>query len=152
MVTIGDVVRFVKQNSMAVLATVSESGLPEAALIQFACTNAFELVFDTVPAARKTENLRRMRRAAVVIGFTDEITVQLEGEAVELSGDSLLVYRPAYLRAFSAARSHSASPGLIYFKIEPRWIRYSDLSGHEPVIREFSFPGYPSREPAGEML
>ncbi|MEX2263715.1 MAG: hypothetical protein WD696_17305 [Bryobacteraceae bacterium] len=30
-------------------------------------------------------------------------------------------------------------PGIVYFVVKPRWIRYSDFGADSPLIREFTF-------------
>jgi pyridoxine/pyridoxamine 5'-phosphate oxidase len=66
---------------LAVLATIHPWGAPEAALIGFALTPERRLVFDTSRTSRKSFNMRTRPEIALVIGWDDEITVQLEGSA-----------------------------------------------------------------------
>lgn len=120
---------------MAVLATASEDGRPEAAVVGIAVTPELEIVFDTVRASRKYSNLIVQPRVAIVIGWKNEITTQYEGEAVELRGAEDNVYREAYYAVFPEGRERAATwEGLVHFVVRPRWIRYSNYNA--PVVIE----------------
>src|SRR5947208_666694 len=88
-VTRTELCRFIGRHRLGVLATVSASGAPEAAVVGVAVTDDLELIFDTVESTRKAQNLRRDPRIAFVIGWDDEQTVQYEGTADEPAGDEL---------------------------------------------------------------
>jgi pyridoxine/pyridoxamine 5'-phosphate oxidase len=76
--------RFIGRHKLGVLATISPSGEPQAAVVGIAVTADLELVFDTVKTSRKYQNLTANPAIAFVIGGDEEITVQYEGEAEEL--------------------------------------------------------------------
>jgi hypothetical protein len=76
---------------------------------------AFEIIFDTVKSSRKYPNLIARHRCSFVIGWAGEQTVQYEGEA------------------------RLTWPGIVYFVVRPKWIRYSDFDQTPPLIREFTF-------------
>ena len=79
-----EVLAFIREHWLATQASVSPSGDPQAAVVGFVVTDAFELFFDTLTASRKALNLRRHSRVAFVIGGPTpghERTVQLEGVA-----------------------------------------------------------------------
>jgi len=78
--------------SLAVQASVSASNSPQAAVVGFIVTDAFEVFFDTLATTRKIPNLRRNPSVAFVIGGLvdgDECTVQYEGVADEPKGADL---------------------------------------------------------------
>jgi Pyridoxamine 5'-phosphate oxidase len=56
-------------SSLGVLATVSPSGAPEAALMDVAVSDSAELIFDTRVGTRKLTNIDHNDRVAVVIGW-----------------------------------------------------------------------------------
>jgi len=64
---------------MAVIATASPSGRPGAALVEIAVSDGGELIFDTPAGARKLANIERNDRVALVIGWNDGVSVQVEG-------------------------------------------------------------------------
>ena len=47
------VFRFIAKHKLGVLATISPSGEPQAAVVGIAVTSELELVFDTVKTSRK---------------------------------------------------------------------------------------------------
>ena len=90
---------FLRQYRLAVQASVSVTGGSQAALVGFAVTDRFEIVFDTLDSTRKAQNLRRNPRLALVIGGLeagDERTVQYEGVADEPSGPELERLKAVY--------------------------------------------------------
>src|SRR5439155_8344789 len=112
--TPNELLGFLRTNRLAVEASVAASGAPQAALVGFAVTDEFELVFDTVDTTRKVPNLRGDPRVALVIGWADERTAQYEGVADEPSGHELERLKAVYFAAFPDGPSRLAWPGLTY--------------------------------------
>ncbi len=140
--TRAEVLRFMRGHSLAVQASVSPSGAPQAAVVGFVVSNRFEIFFETMESSRKAANLRREPRIALVIGGLtdgDERTVQYEGVADEPSGADLQRLQRLYFRSFPDGRQRSNWPGIHYMRARPRWIRYSDYDQDAPTIREFAF-------------
>jgi general stress protein 26 len=132
---------FLRLHRVAVQASVSATASPQAALIGFAVTDAFEIVFDTVETTRKAHNLRQNPRVALVIGGWvpgDERTVQYEGVADEPSGAERDRVKQVYYATYPDGPSRLSWPGLIYVRIRPTWVRYSDYNRNPPEIVEFS--------------
>jgi pyridoxine/pyridoxamine 5'-phosphate oxidase len=135
-VTRDELLAFLRRHRLAVVATVSASGGPQAAVVGIAVTDALELVFDTLGSTRKAANLRGGGRIALVIGWDEEQTVQLEGVADEPTGTELAVLQRRYFEQFPDGPSRLAWAGITYFRVRPTWIRYSDFRGPEPRIVE----------------
>jgi len=131
---------FLRQHRLAVQASVSAADAPQAAIVGYAITDRFEIVFDTIDSTRKAKNLRHNRRLALVIGgwlAGDERTVQYEGIADEPSGAELERLKQVYYGAYPDGPSRLSWPGLIYVRVRPTWIRYSDYTVNPPEIVEF---------------
>ena len=131
---------FLRQHRVAVQASVSASGQPQAAVVGMAVTDKFEIVFDTLETTRKAQNLRRNPKVALVIGgliHGDERSVQFEGEADEPRGPELDRLRAAYYRVYPDGPLRLHWPGLIYVRARPTWIRYSNYNSSPPQIVEF---------------
>jgi hypothetical protein len=138
--TAADVLDFLRLQRLAVQASVSQSGAPQAAVVGFAVTDRFEIVFDTLASSRKARNLRRHPGIALVIGGTtagDERTVQFEGIADEPSGADLERLKQVYYTAYPDGPSRLSWPGLIYIRVRPVWLRFSDYNRDPPEIAEF---------------
>lgn len=132
---------FLRQHRLAVEASVSVAGGAQAAAIGFAVTDRFEIVFDTLDSTRKAHNLRQNPMLAIVIGGLtpgEERTVQYEGIADEPSGPDLERVRQEYYTAYPDGPSRLTWAGLIYVRLRPTWIRYSDYTMDPPLIVEFT--------------
>jgi general stress protein 26 len=131
---------FVRLHRLAVQTSVSTVGAPQAAVVGFAVTDQFEIVFDTLESSRKAENLRQRPRIALVIGGWvpgDERTVQYEGVVDEPSGSELERLKDAYYAVYPDGPSRLSWPGLVYVRIRPTWVRYSDYNRDPPEIVVF---------------
>jgi pyridoxine/pyridoxamine 5'-phosphate oxidase len=134
-----DVFRFIAGKRLAVISTVSASFQPQAALIGFAFNPALGLVFDTSCKSRKVRNLRARPKSALVIGWDDETSVQLEGVAAEPTGDELRRAKEAYFATWPDGRARQSWPDIAYFLFKPAWMRYSQYAD-PPIIAEFNGP------------
>ena len=131
---------FLRSNRLAVQASVSPNAGSQAAVIGFAVSDTFEIVFDTIEKTRKVRNLRNNPHIALVIGGLaagDERTVQYEGVADEPSGPELGHLKQIYYSVFPDGRNRANWPGLIYVRVRPKWVRYSDYNQNPPEIVEF---------------
>ena len=136
-----ELLRVLRSHRVAVEASVSPGGGTQAAVVGFAITNRFEIVFDTVDSTRKARNLRRNPKLAFVIGGLlpgDERTVQYEGVADEPSGDELDRLKQVYYETYSDGPSRLSWLGIVYVRVRPTWVRYSDYNVDPPLIVEFT--------------
>jgi len=134
-----EVYGFMRKERLGVLATVAEDGAPEAALMGIAVTPELEIVFDTVKSSRKYPNLKKNPRMAWVVGCATEVTVQYEGIAEELAGEELAKYKKTYFAAFPDGPARESWPGITYFVVRPKWVRYCDYHVAPPKIEEKRF-------------
>jgi hypothetical protein len=137
--TPADLYEFMTAQRLGVLGYLSAKGAPQSALVGIGVTPELEIVFDTVSSSRKYGCLVANPTASFVIGWAGETTVQLEGQAFQPTGAGLARYQQIYFAAWPECRSHLRWPGIAYFVVRPRWIRYSDYDQNPPVIQEFSF-------------
>lgn len=117
---------FLRHHRLAVQSSVAAIGQPQAAIVGFAVSDQFEIVFDTVDSTRKAANLRRDPRVALVIGWDEEQTVQIEGIADEPVGEELERLKRVYFEVYPDGVQRQQWPGITYFRVHPSWIRYSD--------------------------
>ena len=117
---------FLSKRTLAVLAT-ADGMQPEAAVIEYSVLPNLELIFDTDTSFRKYRNLLSNPRVALAIGWDGNVTVQYEGLAKDLNESELGRYRNTHLEKFPDAIKFEEFIGIKYFKIVPRWIRYTDL-------------------------
>jgi hypothetical protein len=130
---------FLRSHKLAVVASVSASGAPQAAVVGIVVSDDFELFFDTLSTSRKYHNLAVDPRVACVIGWDLDRarTVQLEGIADEPDGAELGRLLRLYLQAFPDGEERRNWPNIAYLRIRPHFIRFSDFSGGNPSIVEF---------------
>jgi len=118
---------FLRKHRLCVQASTSPSGAPQAAVVGFAVTDELEIVFDTLGTTRKMQGLRRDPRIALVIGWEDEQTVQLEGTADEPEGAELDRIKTAYFATWSDGITRQTWKDITYVRVTPTWARYSDF-------------------------
>jgi general stress protein 26 len=125
---------FIAANNHGTLATVSKDGAPEAAIIEYAETDALEILFGTSVEYRKYENLMQNPRVAFTVGNKENsIGLQYEGDAHLISEDQLAHYKEIYFTKCPDAKRFDAVPGHVFFKISPRWMRFRDLTTVPPT-------------------
>lgn len=133
--TRAELLAFMRQYRVAVQASVSASGAPQAAIVGVAVGDDFEIVFDTLQSTRKARNLREHPKIALVLGGwgpDEERTVQVEGVVDEPTGAELARIRELYFGVYPDGRERLAKwPGLIHLRVRPTWLRYSDF-GQSP--------------------
>jgi hypothetical protein len=132
-----DLIRFIRGKRLAVISTTNATGRPEAALIGFAFEVSVGLVFDTSTSSRKARNLRIQPFAAIVIGWDNETTLQVEGTAAEPVGPELEKAKELYFNIWPDGRTREAWPDIAYFVVKPQWMRFSRYSD-PPIIAEFN--------------
>jgi pyridoxine/pyridoxamine 5'-phosphate oxidase len=137
--TEADLYTFMRQCKLGVLGTICSANTPQSALVGIAVTPELEIVFDTVKSSRKYGNLKARAACSFVVGWEGERTVQYEGEAEELAPPELERYQQRYFEVWTDGPARMSWPGIVYFVVRPRWIRYSDFDQGPPVIREFAF-------------
>lgn len=132
---------YMRKHRLAVVSTVSAAGAPQAALVGVAVTDGLEIVFDTVSTSRKHGNLIADSRAAVTFSGPGEQTLQLEGQAqpVDLHADRDLAYRETYYQVWPDGRARRAWPNISYWRITPKWIRYSDYDRGPLIVESEAF-------------
>ncbi len=127
---------FLTQHRYGVVSSVAENGTPQSALVGIAISPDLEIIFDTVKSSRKYPNLIARPHCSFVVGWAGEQTLQFEGIAIEPDGSDLKRYQEAYFAVWPECRTHLSWPGIAYFVVRPRWIRYSDYDQRPPMVEE----------------
>ena len=97
--------QFVRAARMGVVATVDDAGNPEAALVDLAVTGSGEVIFDTRTDARKADNIAFDPRIALVVGWAEGVSIQVEGLADILVGAERAEYGRMYCEQFPGSRA-----------------------------------------------
>jgi general stress protein 26 len=136
-----ELLAFLRRHRLAVQSTVSASGWPESAVVGFAVSDRFEIIFDTLDSTRKLANIRHDPRIALVIGWDDEQTIQLEGVADEPEGQDLARLKSVYFEVYPDGVDRQQWKGISYVRVRPRWIRYSDFRVPSRIVEWSDDPG-----------
>ncbi len=124
---------------LAVVSSTGPDGSPQSAVVGIAVTPELEIVFDTLTESRKCQNLFVRQACSLVIGWDRETTVQYEGLAEDHMKHEEGPWKDTYFRVWQDGRKRLLWPGLVYFVVSPKWIRYSDFNKRPPEIIEFTF-------------
>lgn len=135
---------FLKTHELAVVATSSKSGQPEAATIGYMVDENFNFTFLTKQDSRKVKNILENPKVALVVGAVPGInTLQIEGEA-------RLIYPKD--SEYEAILLKTSQVGALYYgpilKMEgikfaavtvkttwARWLDVNDLNGKEEFFQ-----------------
>jgi Pyridoxamine 5'-phosphate oxidase len=132
--TRAELLGFLRRHRLCVQSSASPSGSPQAAVVGFGVSDDLEIVFDTLETTRKVGNLRRDARAAIVIGWDEEQTVQIDGRADEPKGSELDRLKQVYFAAYPDGPARQAWKGITYVRVRPTWVRYSDFRPGGKVV------------------
>jgi general stress protein 26 len=127
---------FIARQRYGVVATVQPDGATASAPVGIAVSPDLEIYFDTLGETRKAVNLRRDPRISMVIGWDNEQSVQLEGIADEPKGDGLAALKHIYYAAWPDGPTRESWPGITWFRVSPRWIRFSNFNRKADAVRE----------------
>lgn len=122
-----ELLSFLRRHRYAVQASTAPDGAPQAAVVGIAVSDHLEIVFDTHGGSRKGKNLRRDPRIALVVGWDDEQTVQLQGTTDEPTGAELARLKAVYFARFPDGLERERWADITYFRVRPSWVRYSDF-------------------------
>lgn len=125
---------FINSRTFGVIATVTPDGRPEAAVMEMAVTPELVLIFDTADTTRKYANLKKNPAIAFAFGWEAWDTVQFEGIAEELVGKERGMYRKIFLAKHPDAKKWDSLPETTYFRVVPRWIRYTAMNQKPWVV------------------
>lgn len=122
-----------------VIATKSDD-YPQSAVVEYG-NDGLTLIFDTNKDSRKFKNISKDPRVSLVIGWDEEAnaTVQYEGKATLLTGSELVHLKQAYFKKNPEAQKWESTEGNVYLKVEPVWIRHTNLNTDPWDITIFEF-------------
>ncbi|HHU39094.1 MAG TPA: pyridoxamine 5'-phosphate oxidase family protein [Propionibacterium sp.] len=122
-IPLADFIAFVTQNPLGVVATVNGDRGPEAALLTFAPMPDGDVLFDTQISSRKAHNLAADPRVALVIGTSEESSLQVEGTAsLPRDADEQRAWARAYEERFPDSQSDDAAFTMV--RVHPTWLRH----------------------------
>lgn len=134
------ILKLMKESHFCVLSTVNNAGQPESALIGFSQNDNLELVFGCNMKSRKYQNLKTHPDVSAVVSQPEKrLTVQYEGHASLLQESKKDNVLKKHFDKLPFAKKYLDQPGQAWFKVVPKWIRYSDYSSDPAFIDEMRF-------------
>ena len=138
---------FLAAHTTLTLATVAETGQPQAAPLFFAETETLDLIFISEQKVRHSQNIARDQRVAATVYADGQAWqsiqgLQLEGRCEALSPDAAQVARDVYLTKYPFIAENTFLAEMLdkitFYKISPIWIRLIDNTqgfGHKEELR-----------------
>lgn len=123
-----DAKQFIDEHQTCVIATTSSDLQPEAATVGVSCDDQFQLLIGTNRSTRKAQNMLTNKRVALVIETEGPRTLQIDGEATEISDDSAHERIEAHFAKVPSAKQYAQEEGQTYFSITPKWLRFTDYT------------------------
>lgn len=140
-------VKFLTDNRLAVISTVSHHSTPQSAFIYYVVDENYDIYFITTKESRKLKNILENNLVALVIAQEVEpYELQIEGigEVIKDMGKKMVILDKYSRRANENPKAFNWPPlmqlktdkGVEFMKINIQWFRYSEFSGTTPVIVE----------------
>lgn len=133
------ILEFVQAETLAVMTTVSADGKPQAALVGFTEGDDLTLIVGTSNLSRKYKNIQHEPHVALVIGWSEGMTVQFEGVAEELVGEEAEKAMRLHIKKHPFAEKYARAPDERFFRISPLWVRYTDYKSKPEEVFEVTF-------------
>lgn len=137
---VADLYSFMTRFRYGVVSSATVDGSPQSALVGIAVTPQLEIVFDTLNTSRKYRNLVARPSCSFVVGWSGEQTVQFDGVASLPVDEELRRYQEVYFGVWLDGPARMTWPGIAYFVVRPKWIRYSDFDQNPPLLEEMRTP------------
>lgn len=137
---VADLYSFMTRFRYGVVSSATVDGSPQSALVGIAVTPQLEIVFDTLNTSRKYRNLVARPSCSFVVGWSGEQTLQFDGVASLPVDEELRRYQEVYFGVWLDGPARITWPGIAYFVVRPKWIRYSDFDQNPPLVEEMRTP------------
>ena len=129
--------RYLQQNKHMALATVTATGRPEVATVEY-LLDGEDLLMSTYVQYRKYQNLLSDGHIAAVITTGHEKTLQLEGIASELENEAVAEAKSKLLN-FEPDFAAYFDENTRFFQIRLTWMRLRDYTQESLQITEVTF-------------
>jgi general stress protein 26 len=130
------ILNILEQSKLGVIATNSDSGIPESALVGVSHTSELEIVIGSMNHTRKNQNMKKDPKVSLVIGWDNSITLQIEGTAYFVTPEERILLEEIHCQKSPMYGKFKDNTNQEYIKIKPTWIRYSDFSVNPKEVWE----------------
>lgn len=91
-ITIHNLLRFLKKENLATIATVNDNNKPDAATIHYVVRDNLDIFFLTKKETGKYKNIQRQNEVVLIVTNAEDLeTVKIRGNAFTVKGDSAIV-------------------------------------------------------------
>ncbi len=132
------ILKFLRRENLAVLS-YAENGQPKSSVVDYSEDEDLQIIFITLLKYRKYSLIKKNPRISLCIGGKNNITVQYEGIAKELTRLKFLPYLKYHIKKNPVELKFSKMLEAKFFIIKPTWIRYSDFSAKPNEIFEITY-------------
>jgi general stress protein 26 len=133
-------IEYLRNQTIAVVSTVSPEGKPMSATVYFIVDNDFTFYFITKTFSRKHKNLEQNPNISMVVGTENKpVTVQMEGSAERIVDKDIfkerfdnfvdLLSKNNYVGPIFQLSEEDNE--LVIYKVKPNWLRWLDLRGEK---------------------
>ncbi len=134
-----EILNFLKDERIGVLAIEMLDGAPHAATLHFAYDESSGMLFfKTSRSYRKSEPLfgRPTSRASFVVGVNESImkSFQADGEVRLITDDEKDLFERTFLGKFPEKKKTTPDPDAVFFVFIPTWWRYTDWTKPEGKV------------------
>lgn len=137
--SLDDVKQFLDNFSECVIATASKDAKPEAATVGLSVDGDFKFLMGTNKSTRKAANIAQNNEVAIVVGFDGPKTLQLQGQATEVSLADNKERIELHFERVPQAKEFAKEEGQTYYLITPTWLRFTDYTQPDPIFETEDF-------------
>lgn len=134
-----ELLEFLDAQQVCVLSTQGNEGYPNSATVAFSNTRDLAFVIGTSTASRKAANIRSNPKVAMNITHEfDRLTVQLEGDARELTAEEFnATYATFHFQKLPQSLPYKDITDQVYILITPVCLKMSDVSVKPWIVVKF---------------
>lgn len=137
--THADLIHFLDSQVLCTVSSIGEGDYPNAASVAFSNNDELEFVIGTTVQSRKAANIARSNKVALTVtDGTKMWTVQLEGDAQEISWDEFdAKFSDKHYQKLPFARTFKDIPGQTNYVIKPVHLKLTEADIHPWRVTEF---------------
>lgn len=132
------VIEFMNQHKTCVLSSVN-GDKPQSATVGFSVDDDFKILIATKSSTRKASNIVNNPNVSLVIGFSGDKTLQIDGVAKELDRYTNNDRVELHFEKVPGAKKYAQDDGQVYFLITPTWMRFTDYNAENGVYETENF-------------
>lgn len=136
--TKSELYKWLDDQILCVVSSIDDDGYPNSATVAFSQTEDLEFIFITDKSSRKAKNIALNGKVAMnITNENDRYTVQLEGDASEMTPEQFSKYEENHYRKLPYSLPFKDIPGQTPFLVRPVRVGFTDVSVRPWHVTEF---------------